>query len=82
MTREQVFATVKQIVLDVLPEVSPEAITPDVSLRDIGANSIDRADVTTRAMEQLDVAIPLTDLAGISSLGGLVDRLHRACEHA
>jgi polyketide biosynthesis acyl carrier protein len=80
MDRERIFATVKQIVLDVLPDVAPEAVTLSASLRELGGNSIDRAEVATRAMEQLDIVLPFTELARVGDLGGLVDLLHRASE--
>ncbi|HRY16136.1 MAG TPA: SDR family NAD(P)-dependent oxidoreductase, partial [Candidatus Competibacteraceae bacterium] len=42
---EQVFQVVKRHVLEILPHLPPEAITLDASLRELGANSLDRAEV-------------------------------------
>lgn len=75
MTREDVFAVVAQQIRDVLPDLDPALIQEDRSMKDLGANSIDRADVIIQTMEQLDVKFPLSELAGVSNLRGLVDVL-------
>ena len=68
---------IRQIVLGVLPDVTPEAVAMTTSLRDLGANSMDRAEVATCAIEQLHVVVPLAELAQVADLGGLVDLIHR-----
>jgi polyketide biosynthesis acyl carrier protein len=70
-----VFDVVKGHVLRVLPDLRAEAITLDTRLKDLGANSLDRIEVATCAMEELDINVPRTRLAGVDSLGGLVDAL-------
>jgi polyketide biosynthesis acyl carrier protein len=76
MTRADVFAVVTQQILEVLPDLDPALIHEDQSMRDLGANSIDRADVIVQTMEQLGVKFPISDLAGVTNLRGLVDVLH------
>ena len=49
-----------------------EAVTLDVSLRDLGANSIDRVEIATLAMHELKSDIPRQRLAGVSTLASLV----------
>ncbi len=75
MTRADVFAVVTEQILDVLPDLDPALIREDQSLRDLGANSIDRADVIVQTMERLGVKFPIAELAGVSNLRGLVDVL-------
>lgn len=67
----EIFEIVKQKVVEVLVDVDPEAVTPDRSLTELGANSIDRVEVAMGAMEALDLHVPRTALAGVSSLGEL-----------
>jgi acyl transferase domain-containing protein/thioesterase domain-containing protein len=73
--QQRVFDVVKEHVLRVLPDLRAEAITLDARLKDLGANSLDRIEVATCAMEELDINVPRTRLAGVDSLGGLVDAL-------
>lgn len=75
MTRADVFAVVTRQLLEVLPDLDPALIHEDRSMRDLGANSIDRADVIVQTMEQLGVKFPIAELAGVPNLRGLVDVL-------
>ncbi len=75
MTRADIFDVVKQQILDVLPDLDPDRIHEDQSMRDLGANSIDRADVIVQTMEHLGVKFPIAELTGVQDLRGLVDLL-------
>ena len=75
---DQVFAAVRRAVQQVLPEVPAEAITPEVSLRHLGANSIDRVEIANAALEELNIDIPRTTLGNLRNLGALVEAL---CAH-
>ena len=77
ITREEVFGVVRSIVLEILPDLDPNAVRMESSLVQLGANSIDRLDVTMGALEALRLHVPITEFAGISNLEGLVDALHR-----
>ncbi len=73
MTRDDVFQVVKQQVCEVLIDVDPAAVTPQASLVDLGANSVDRVEVAVLSMEALGLQLPRTALHGVASLGELVD---------
>ncbi|MGE0713972.1 MAG: KR domain-containing protein, partial [Alphaproteobacteria bacterium] len=73
--RDAVLDVVRRHTVAVLAGVSPEAVTLDVSLRDLGANSIDRVEIATLAMAELDADIPRRRLAAVSDLASLVDLL-------
>ena len=75
MTRADIFQMIKQNLLEVLPELDPSRIEEDKSMKDLGANSIDRADVVIRTMEQLGVKLKISELAEVKNLGGLADAL-------
>jgi polyketide biosynthesis acyl carrier protein len=61
----------------VLPALPANAIRPGIALADLGANSIDRAEVAAGAMEALDLALPPGELAAVMDVDGLVDLLAR-----
>ncbi|WP_200800108.1 phosphopantetheine-binding protein [Jatrophihabitans endophyticus] len=59
----------------VLPDVDTSGMTIDGTLSDLGANSIDRADIATMAMMELGVKVPAREFAGVKDIGTLVDVL-------
>ncbi len=73
MTRDELFDTVKRNILEVLPDLDASAVTEDKTMKDLGANSIDRADIIIQTMEQLGVTFKISELAEIRNIGGLVD---------
>ena len=77
MTQDAIFETVKRNVLAVLPDVEPGQISIDGRLGDLGANSVDRADVVTLTMEDLGLTIPISEFQEVSDLRSLVELLER-----
>jgi polyketide synthase PksM len=71
--REDIFAVVKEQVLRVLDGVSPHSVTPETSLRELGANSIDRVEVAIFSMERLNLDVPRAAFSNVHDLRGLVD---------
>ncbi|MCG8367991.1 MAG: phosphopantetheine-binding protein [Pseudanabaenales cyanobacterium] len=67
---------IKKSLRDILPELESVKIDPRQSMKELGANSIDRADVVLQSMETLEVSFPLNELAGVENIQGLVDFLH------
>ncbi|MET8896984.1 phosphopantetheine-binding protein [Streptomyces albogriseolus] len=72
MTDEEIFAVLRAQIVDVLPEAADVEITLDHSMRDLGANSIDRMDVVIAAQEELGVKVPNGELTGAGDLRSLV----------
>lgn len=75
MSKEHVYGVVKNVIMEVLPDVKPEMITIEKALKDLGANSIDRMEVVTMSMEELGLKIPLMSFAQVSNIEGLVNVL-------
>ncbi len=69
------FQVIRGCVMQTLPNVTSEQISPDVSLRDLGADSLDRADIVVAAAQILRISISSEDLADVTSLGDLADRM-------
>lgn len=74
---DRVLAAIRRSVLDVLPDVDPALVTVDRSLSDLGANSVDRADVVTSTMESLGVSVPVGEFREAHDIGSLARLLHR-----
>lgn len=79
MTKNDVLEVVRKNTVEVLGNVSPADVRSEVRLKDLGANSIDRVEITTLSMEALGVMIPPVELARVSNVGELVDALHARC---
>ncbi len=77
MTRDQIFQVVKNNVVDVLFDLDESKVVVDASLKELGANSVDRADIVTQSMEDLGLAIPAKELGGAKNLRELVDLFER-----
>jgi polyketide biosynthesis acyl carrier protein len=71
MTVEQVFAVVRDATARVL-DVDTSAMTLDGTLSDLGANSVDRADIVTQSMLELRVKVPARDFRGVTDIRSLV----------
>jgi polyketide biosynthesis acyl carrier protein len=76
MTKEQIFDVLKSHLVEILPDLDPSSIGPGDSMKDLGANSIDRTDVVIQTMESLGVKMPLHELSGASNLQQLADLLY------
>lgn len=78
---DSVAETVLELLREVLPDAPPETITLDRSMSELGANSMDRVEVATRAMESLGIVAPHSELLGLATIGALIDVLRRHLPH-
>ena len=79
MSVSAIYSMLKETILHVLPEIQPQQIEEALSLKDLGANSIDRAEIAILMMERLGLKIPpaeLTRVAAIRELAELLSRHH------
>nr|ADA82592.1 acylcarrierprotein [uncultured bacterium psy1] len=75
-TKEEIFELLKSNLLEIVPEINPDQVQPVISMKDLGANSIDRVDVILLTMEALELKFPLNELGGLTNMQALVDDLH------
>jgi len=74
--KEEIFGLIKDKVVEVLPFLDSTLITPESSLRDFGANSIDRMEILLETMEALNAKVPMTEFGKITNIQGIVDLLY------
>lgn len=77
MPQSDIFNILKKNITDILVGVEPNRISLEARLVDLGANSIDRMEITVSTMEDMDVKIPITEMGKVSNIGGLVELLYR-----
>lgn len=75
MTVEQVFDVVRASTARIL-DVDTSVMTLDGTLSDLGANSVDRADIVTQSMLELRVKVPAREFKEVTDIRSLVDVLH------
>ena len=76
MQKEEIFKTLISHCCEILPELENHTFVTTDQLRELGANSIDRAEIVTMMLESLSLKIPRVELSGAQNLGELVDILH------
>lgn len=76
MNREEIFAIVTRHAQEVIPGLRGYAFQPHHSLRELGANSIDRSEIVMMTLESLALSIPLIETVKAANIGELVNVLH------
>lgn len=78
MTREEIFDVVRSNVVTIIDGVQPDTLSEDVSMRDLGADSLQVVEIVSRSMKQLRLRVPRTELSRAGSLGELLDIFEEA----
>lgn len=76
MTHDEIWQALKVSLFEIFPEYVNKEIHPENSLRDLGANSVDRAEILMLTLARLKLQLPLIALAGAENMQGLVDILY------
>lgn len=76
MQKEKIFDLVISNICEVIPELEEHRFKNDDILSELGANSMERAEIIMISMETLSLDISRVDLFGKKTLGELVDVLY------
>jgi len=60
---------------EVLPELADHRFTASDELQELGADSVDRAEIVSLVLESLSLDIPRAELFGTQNIGELAERL-------
>lgn len=71
MDKTNIFKVLKESTLMVVPTLDAQLITPESSLRELGANSIDRAEIIMNTMEVLKIRVPMMSFANAKNMDEL-----------
>ena len=63
MDKQYLFEIIVQSIYEVLPELEGQVLQADDCLVDLGANSIDRAEIVTMTLEALSLSIPRVEFS-------------------
>ncbi len=78
-SKQEIFEVLKGNLLEILPDLEASLVVPEESMKNLGANSIDRADVIIQTMEALQLKFPLHELGRLKNIQGLVDEFYTRC---
>jgi len=73
MTKDEIYITIKKAIIEVLPLVTEQDISPDKQLVELGANSIDRSEIVINSMSNLQVRVLPSELAKAKNIQSLID---------
>ena len=76
MERLDVWQVFKETIIEIFPDFSTKVINESDSLKDLGANSIDRVEIIMLVMSRLRLKIPLVAFASAKNMAGLVSIFH------
>ncbi len=76
-TEDLVFSAVRRNVLIVVDDLHPAEVTIDKGLVELGCNSIDRTEIVSMTMEDLDVVVPVAEFSQVRDIRSLVTVLAR-----
>jgi polyketide biosynthesis acyl carrier protein len=76
-TKEAVARILREIISSILPHLQVEAITGNKSLKDYGADSVDRVEIILSIMSRLGIDEPMSNFSNIPNIDELVNYLCR-----
>lgn len=76
MNQSTVLEVIVRHAREVVPALANHSFHPDDSLRELGANSIDRSEIVMMTLETLSLSIPLIEVARAGSVGELASILY------
>jgi polyketide biosynthesis acyl carrier protein len=77
-TRETVERIVRETISSILPSLPADAISGKKSLKEHGADSVDRVEIILMIMNRLSIDEPMSNFSNIPDIDALVDYLCRA----
>lgn len=77
LTRETVHETLARTVQLVVPTIDAASVKPELTLSELGCNSIDRAEIVTLTIEELGLVVPVHEFQQGHSVDTLVEVMLR-----
>ncbi|MBX3709973.1 MAG: acyl carrier protein [Gammaproteobacteria bacterium] len=75
MEKNDIFMLIKEKISIVMNDIDENKIKPSASLKELGLNSIDRAEIILLTLETLQLKSSLVDFAMAKNIGELCDMI-------
>jgi polyketide biosynthesis acyl carrier protein len=79
MGKEEVLVLITGAMREILPDLQDHDFRESDSMDDLGANSMDRAEIVMTVLERMSLNIPLVETFGPHNLGELAEHLSAQC---
>jgi len=79
--KDRVARVVRESICAMLPNLPVEAVSGGKSLKDHGADSVDRVEIILSIMDRLGIDEPMSNFSNISNIDELVEYLCRARDY-
>lgn len=76
MTKDEIFSKIVNNTKEVVFELEAHQFKMEESLKDLGANSIDRSEIIMMTLEDLELNVPLIEFAKVPNLRELTNVIH------
>ncbi len=73
MDRDKILTIIRKSIREIAPELEDASLAPTDSLKQLGVDSVNRAEIMMMVMEELSLNIPRVELAGAKNIGELAD---------
>lgn len=80
MNREAVKTVVVKHLVAAVDTLDASKVDTAMSMKDLGANSLDIVEVVSAAMRELKIKVPRSELSKLTNVDQLIDLLHRTTE--
>lgn len=80
MNKAYIFSILKKIISEIMIDIDINSVTMQKSLKDLGMNSVDRANILLQAMESLQVNVPMMKFATVKNIGEIADVFNSSFE--
>jgi acyl carrier protein len=78
LTRDDIRTVVLRNVRQIIEGAEGKEIRDEMSMRDLGADSLEIVEVVSRSMKELRIRVPRTELSTAKNLADLLDLFERA----
>lgn len=82
MNKQRIIEIIGTHAAEVLPDLADHQFVDSDRLQELGANSVDRAEILNMVLDSLSLAIPRVELFGPRNIGELADLLLRKLQPA
>lgn len=82
MNQEEVLAVITRHACEVVPKLKAHNFRSDDSLRELGANSVDRSEIVMMTLDYLSLNISLIEIARAENIGELASILHEKLQRS
>ena len=76
MSKEEIFEVLREKMVDILPELDKESIQITDSMKQLGANSMDRFDILMDTMDEIGLKMPLVKFGGLKNIEEIVEVMY------